>query len=244
VTFSTRSDGFRKAPWNCENIFTVDAQGNVGRADLLATYIHGLGNHPDLHNPQIFRLTYPEDGEFSFGINGVSGYGGAYLKVWLDSDIALEKDLPDERANGVTVHKYDGEYTIKVPKGFHTIKVENIGKDWYVLNYYKIFSVQVPVPVRLQGLQGDRTVLAWVWNTSHAWYDKIVGSKPVTAEGVEVRFWDLRPGPYRITVFDTYAGADILSQTIVISDTLRLRLPPIEKDLAIKLERLPAAPRR
>jgi len=237
VVFSPKSGGFHKAPWNRENIFNVDAQGNVDRPNLLATYIHGLENHPDLHNPQIFRLVYPEDGEFTFAINGVSGYGGAHLKVWLDSDIALEKDLPDEEAKGVTVHKYDGEYTIKAPKGFHTIKVENIGKDWFVLTYYKIFSVKVPVPVRLQGLQGDRTIIAWVWNTSHAWYDKMIGSKPVTAEGAEVRFWDLRPGSYRITIFDTYSGTDILSQTTDISDTLRLRLPPIEKDIAVKLVR-------
>jgi len=71
----------------------------------------------------------------------------------------------------------------------------------------------------------------------------MIGAKPVMAEGAELKFWDLRPGSYRITVFDTYTGADILSKSVEITDGLRLRLPPIEKDLAVKLERLPAASR-
>ena len=243
LVITPKSGSFGRARHNRENTFNVDAQGNVEHSEWLSKYIHGLKNHPDLHNPQIFRLTYPQDGEFSFGIDGVSGYGGAQLRVWLDSDIALEKDLPDGDANGATVHKFDAEYSIKVPKGFHTIKVENIGKDWFVLSYYKIFNVKVPVPVELQGLQGDRTVIAWVWNTSHVWYDNMIGAKPVIAEGAQVKFWDLRPGSYRITVFDTYTGADILSKSVEITDGLRLRLPPIERDLAVKLERLPAASR-
>ncbi len=238
VLLQPKSGGFSPAPHNRENAFTVDAQGNVDRPDRLARYIHGLKNHPDLHNPQIFNITYPEDGEFSFGIEGVSGYGGARLKVWLDSEIALEKDLPDEGANGATVHAYDGEYSIKAPKGPHHIKVENIGTDWYVLTWYKLFSVKTPVAVQLQGLQGDRTTLAWVWNTSHTWHNRIRGEQPVTANGVELDFWELRPGRYRITVFDTWAGEDIYNKTAEIKGEARLRLPPLERDVAVKLQRL------
>jgi hypothetical protein len=244
ATITPKSGSFERASHNRENTFVVDAQGKVDRPDLPARYIHGLKHHLDLHNPQIFKVTYPEDGQFSLNVEGVSGYGGASLKVWLDSTVALEKDFPQEdNSNNATIHKFDGEYTIQVPKGHHTIKVENLGTDWFVLTYYRLFNVKVPVPIQLQGLQGDATVIAWVWNTSSVWYSNMIGSKPVKAEGAQLKLWSLRPGQYRVTLFDTYAGKPISSRRVEVSGDLLLDLPPIERDIAVKVVREAAADR-
>ena len=58
---------------------------------------HGIVNHPDLHNPVMFRLSLPKSARLSVEVGSVSGHGGAKLLVQLDGH-AVHLDRPGRLA--------------------------------------------------------------------------------------------------------------------------------------------------
>ncbi|MCZ7599408.1 MAG: hypothetical protein M5U09_19160 [Gammaproteobacteria bacterium] len=66
-------------PVNQPVTVTIDAAGRIGGVEKLAKAMHGLHNHPTLHNPVTFQMEVPEACEFGVRIDGVSGHGG---RIW------------------------------------------------------------------------------------------------------------------------------------------------------------------
>jgi hypothetical protein len=100
----------------------------------LSGYIHGIVNHPDLHAPVVFLADYPEDGDFGVKIAETSGYGGSRLIIKIDGGEKLRRDFPGKTQTSLT--DYAGYYGVPVPRGKHTITVDNDGADWYHVEAY------------------------------------------------------------------------------------------------------------
>ncbi|MCE5219541.1 cellulase family glycosylhydrolase [bacterium] len=97
-------------------------------------YLHGIGNHPELHNPVTFAVTYPEAGRFGVKVSSTSGYGGSRLLLKVDGEERLRRDFPGETETALL--DYRGYYGVPVGAGPHTITVDNDGKDWIVVEAY------------------------------------------------------------------------------------------------------------
>jgi len=208
----------------------------------IAGILHGMVNHRDLHNPLTFEMNLPHPTKVRINVTAVSGYGGAHLVAELDGKRVLDKDMPDTNPQGkhATLDEYNNEYAVDVPAGEHTVKVENIGADWMLVNYILERAERKSRPdLRLYGLRGKNVSLIWVQNSLHN-YKRIYvlghGAETVPPAILSILSWP--EGKYHVRFWDTYAGKETESLDVTVGkDGLKLELPEVAKDLALKVER-------
>ena len=227
------------SPANQPNTFVLPRSGRVEGLDRLSKVMHGVRNHPQLHNPATFAVDYARAGRFVVHVHGVSGHGGAALKVTLDGQTVLDKQFPDpdgaEKTDTLT--QYNAAYPVDVPAGKHTLVVENTGADWL----YVVYSVPAYVEsweprLRVLALAGEQTTLAWVQHTDHTWSRLADGVKPAPASGTVLRLSGVRAGRYRVETWDTYRGVVAGTHTCqATAGALSVPLPEIGTDVALKI---------
>lgn len=230
-------------PSNKPTTVTVSAEGTVRIQEQVAGLLHGLRNHRDKHNPLTITTALPHATRLRIFVTGVSGHGGAHLVAERDGVRVLDKDMPDpdDTQRTDTLHQYDGEYTVEIPAGRHTIVVKNIGNDWVFVSYILERAVkQTEPPLRLFGLRGKTTSLLYVEHARHTWYQVNIvkrAPEPVPPSTLQIPW---TPGRYRVEYWDTYAGKPLSRISVTVGkDGLRLDLPAIARDVAIKIQRLP-----
>jgi len=209
----------------------------------LSAIQHGVGGHRDLHNPATFEIDLPWPTRCEVEVGEVSGHGGAALKMTLDGQTALAKDFPDPDGSKDTrpLKQFAGVYGLDVPPGRHTLVVENIGADWFMASYRFRNAIEPTGPPLLSwALVGTNTVLVWSRVEDRTW-QRICGLKAVvpSAPASVLLFPGLTPGLWTAELWDTWNGTITETREIIVppSGEARLSLPPIEKDLAIKLRR-------
>lgn len=239
--FANGPVSWQPSPANRPTRVTLTRDGEVRVEEQVAGILHGLVNHPDLHNPLTLEVDLPRACEFTVWVNGVSGYGGAHLVVMLDGETVLERDLPDpdgdERHD--TLRQYDGPYTVTVPAGRHRVKVENVGKDWVFVAYILKGAVRQRKPhLRAFGLQNDRRALVWVQHPGHTWHRVAVLKQEPTPQPPSVlTLRGFREGEYTVEIWDTYQGEVTARQTVrVAGGQLSVALPAIATDVAVRVE--------
>lgn len=244
-----RSAGWQPAPFNRPNTFHVGPDGRVTPKDRLSRVLHGVRNHPDLHNPATFQVDYPRAGKFIVAVTGVSGYGGARLKLYLDGQPKLEKDFPDidDQKKTRTLTQYNGEYAIAVPAGKHTVRVVNDGNDWvyveYALTNYRrrtapavdLFALQCD-PQTANGL----TAIAWMKNERYNWYNYAHGETFRSLDPWRFTLHNVPAGKYRIEWWDTTRGTVTKSRSAVAAGgKLVVAVDSFTRDVACKVFRTP-----
>lgn len=228
-------------PSNKPTTVQVSADGRVSIQEQVAGLLHGLRNHRDKHNPLTIVTQLPHPTRLRIFVTGVSGHGGAHLIVERDGQRVLDKDMPDPDDTRVTdtLMQYNGEYTVEIPAGKHTLVVKNIGNDWMFVSYVLEQAVrQTDLPLRVFGLQGKNTTLLYIEHTQHTWYQvNVVKRPPVPAPPSELHL-PLPAGRYRVQYWDTYEGTIEQTQDVTISrNWLTIKLPVVSKDIALKVER-------
>ncbi len=230
------------APFNKPQTFKLERDGRLlQQAHLLPKVLHGVRNHPDLHNPVTFEFEYTYPGTFTVSVHGVSGWGGAGLRISLDGQAVLEKAFPQVDENDhETIHAYDGKYTIKVPAGRHRITVENIGDDWMYVDYsFEGGFVSIRPNLRLFGRAADDYAFGWIQDRSHTWFNVAEHGEPPIIAPTRVPLKALKAGRYEVTYFDTYKGKVLSRSEVRCADGLLvLELPQVKGDLAFKVQRV------
>lgn len=227
-------------PINQPVTLTVARDGTVSNRDRLSGVLHGLVNHPTWHNPATFELDLDRACDFVVHVTSVSGYGGAHLVVKLDGQTMVDRDMPDTNPPGQheTLAQYNGDYVVTVPPGRHTVRVENVGKDWIFLGYrLKGGIVRKEPPLRVLGLQNDRQAIAWIQHPDHTWFRG--GQEKQTPAEVPptlLSLHGLAVGTYQAEVWDTYQGAVLDTQTTqAVEGVIQVKLPATSTDVAVKV---------
>lgn len=237
-----RHGSWDPAPFNRPHTFRVERTGKVSNEENLARIMHGQRNHADKHNPATFAVDYARAGRFVVRVDGVSGYGGAGLEIWRDGRRVLQKAFadPDGNEKPETITRYAGSYAIDVPAGRHLIRVVNPGTDWMEVSYrLPRYQVAATPPLRVLGLHGRAMALLWVQNLDNTWFRRAAGgSLPIVAPST-LTLPEVAPGAYAIEVWDTYSGR-VTRQTRARAAAagLKIALPAVEKDVAVKVRRL------
>jgi hypothetical protein len=209
----------------------------------LSGLLHGVKNHPSLHNPVTFHLDCPRPTELVVQVSGVSGYGGAHLVARRNEQVVLDKDMPvppgADQAD--TLREYDGAYAVAVPAGPQTVVVENVGIDWMNVGYVLRHGRTAAEPaLRVLALTGADAAMAWVQNPQHEWYRVLVEKQipsPVPASLLELP--GLAEGRYQVTLWDTYRGVVTRRLSLITQKgSLSIPLPELSKDLAVKAIRV------
>lgn len=230
-------------PSNKPTTVQVSADGKVSIHEQVAGLLHGLRNHRDKHNPLTILTELPHPTRLRLFVTGVSGHGGAHLIVERDGERVLDKDMPDPDDTRVTdtLMQYNGEYAVEIPPGKHTLVVKNIGNDWVFVSYILERAVrQTEPPLRIFGLQGNKTTLLYIEHAQHTWYQvNIVKRRPEPAPPCDLHL-RVAPGRYRVQFWDTYGGkgTDTLQVSVGQDGGLKLTLPKIATDIALRIERV------
>jgi hypothetical protein len=228
------------SPQNQPVTIAVSADGVTGNTPLSGIQ-HGLVNHPALHNPVIFKVQAPRSTTFDIIVGGVSGFGGATLRVDLDGEHVMTREFSSPPNETATMTKYAGKYQLLIPKGDHTVKVEDVGADWFMVSY--AFEGLLPrnkPPVEGWAVVGNDAVLAWFRPEGRTWArvcerKETVPSAPPSVVGLA----GLAAGTWLVEYWDTWKGqvVDHNSFSVGIDGKIRVPLPDIATDLAVRMRR-------
>ncbi len=231
------------APFNRPLRVAVDRNGFMKCEVPLSDVLHGVGFHKKLHNPVTFVLDAPRPTTFGVQVKGVSGYGSANLRISLDGKLVLERRFDVPKGNKAPVlTRYNGPYRIKLPRGKHTVVVENTGKDWLSVDTYEIPWLKkvrvVQQPLRALGVVGEGRALVWVQNRLYTW-TTAASNKPPPVPDATLNVLDLAPGTWVVEQWDTRQGKVLSRTTATVGPDgkLSITLPAIEWDIAFRLIR-------
>jgi hypothetical protein len=103
--------------------------------------------------------------------------------------------------------------------GFHRLGVEANTRDLHVL-----------------GLHGRTLSIVWVENANHTWWNAIHGTAAVPVEHASLEAAGFGAGRYRAEFWNTYEGRVEKEEELQARNGfLKIALPPVPKDFAIKL---------
>lgn len=236
IKLGGRQTSWEEHPSNRPQRVTVRRDGTIEGAENLSGALHGKGNHPTWQNPVTFVL---EDGaawSFAVNVKGVSDYGGANLKIFVDGVAAMEKNFidADEKRTG-TMEFYDGQYVMPVLGGAREIRVLNDGIDWLNCSYsFYDYRLRFDPPVRAFGVQDGTLALVYLQNERASFRALSDGATPRVVEQAVLSLAGMRDGFYRVEFWDTVKGLQTVSEARAGDGVLRVSLPAILKDMAVK----------
>lgn len=114
----------------------VTPDGDLRPRDVRMLYLV----HGDLHKPAFgggpaFRLSMTKPGSVTVRVNSVSSR--AVLRVELDGKEVLRHELTHKGGErSAFAGEYRQDFTVQVPAGDHTIRVDNLGDDWLSVDRY------------------------------------------------------------------------------------------------------------
>jgi len=235
----TEESSWEPAPWNKPTTVRITREGDVKSEAPLSRLLHGVRNHPDLHNPVTFEVDVPDDTTFGVSVEGVSGHGGAKLEVRVGGEVVRTEDFADTDDETTTLNNYNRTYRVKLPEGKHRVVVENPGNDWFYVSYEVPWLRAEPI-LRALGVVGDTQALVWIQNRAHTWRHVASGDfeeRPI--ENAQIILEGLSQGEWRVEQWDAYEGCVVDSETHAVGAeaTLELPLPPIARDIAFRLRK-------
>ena len=227
------------SPYNQSRVVRVSPEGISGQIPVSAV-LHGTGNHADCHNPITFACEVDRPTTFDVVVSGVSGYGGAKLKIELDGSNYLSRDftVPDTNKKNETMHQYDGLYTVQIPAGKHTIVVSDNGQDWIMANYrFRELNPQPQPPLISWSTVGNDVAISWIRVEDRTWTKICVQKEKVAPAPPSIFSLNgLASGKWNVILWDTWKGEEIrhFPVDVALDGKLRFELPAIESDLAVK----------
>ena len=230
------------------NEFVLLPDGTIEGERRPQELLQGQG-HQDLKNPPTFIVDYPQDGQFIVHVGTVSNSG--LLRIWIDDDLKLEKDLPCGEGLGkqsawreqwtLWETTYDEDVTVPVPVGRHRIRIENFGKDWVRVASYKFTGCNVLDKPNLLAcaMRTKDLAILWLQNRDSSWYNH-AGTGPVgKVDPSMLTLTGLPNGQYRVEWWETWKGQRERAETVTVrGGRLRLDIPAIETDVALKLKHM------
>lgn len=233
--------GFGDEPFNRPQTVRVDGSGIA--APRLARLQQGVGNHPKAHNPVTFETDLPRPTRLVVHVGDVSGYGGAALRITLDGKTVVDRAFPDPDGDRETasLKGFAGDYPVEIPAGRHQTVVENPGQDWFEAGYRLEGGLETDVPpLRVQGQVGWRMAIVWVRPEDQTWANLAAHREVRMVPASALILSGLAPGRWRVERWDTWKGKITATSVAPVGRDGRLRvaLPVLKQDVALKLVRL------
>ncbi|HLP00047.1 MAG TPA: hypothetical protein VK171_15740, partial [Fimbriimonas sp.] len=238
LTLSAAQPSWEPGISNTPTQLSLSSKGASGNARTPGI-LHGMVSHANLHNPVTFKCDFERPTPLDVLVTGVSGYGGAKLKVEINGSVWLQRDFadPDGNTKTETLSQYNGAYTVMVPAGKHTVTVTNNGTDWLTANFrFRELTPRETPALIGWAVVGDTTALAWLRVEDRSWTKlAVLKENPAPVPACRVRLDGLASGKYRLELWDTWKGEPfrITTAAVGLDGTLEFGIPPVETDVAI-----------
>ncbi|MGE9294437.1 MAG: cellulase family glycosylhydrolase, partial [Puniceicoccales bacterium] len=230
---------FSNAPFNQPQKLEVARDGTTTPSTAsLSRFIHGIKNHPELHNPLTLEGDFPAGARHTIKIRSVSSHGGAKLVVRVDGDERLHKDSPPLPTPGGPMHQYNGVYSINIPEGEHSVTIDNTGADWFEATYtLESFLDPDAIAMDAFGSQGDiGTAFIYLANPSHRWEYINRGLQPASVPATQMTLNGMNADTYQIEYISTNDGScESIQHLSANNGVLTIDVPQFHKDIAFLL---------
>jgi hypothetical protein len=210
------------ADWgqNTTATFTVNTSGiSSGK---LGQYLYGSQWNTQLRNPPTFNVDYPTAGKFTIRTGGQTGQMPR-ISIYLDGNLVLDQAAAVNQV-----------FSIDVPSGQHSIKVDNLGTDWIRIQEY-VFAGLGGSPINAYVLKSSNKekIAAWVHHRAYNWRDA-QNMTPAELKNVSCSINDMTNGNYTISFYDC-TNAELLSSSNVnvINNQLSVELPSFNWDVVL-----------
>ena len=243
--------------------FTLLRDGKVESNGETSVFLFSPSK-PDLYRPPKFIVDFPQDGVMGIQVGTVSS--GAILIVRIDGKEVWRQELPEgaERKDeqGRTFREgsyrekrwveqwrkwdyvYDREFVVPVPKGKHTIELDNQGADWCTITQIRFspYRDRRFAEVDIVGIQTETTALVWVHNQHsnfQAERDEGRGTRDglKAIEGLRFEILGMKDGKYKIVKWDTWKGGIAEEwQVDCQGGRLQVKLQALERDFALWIQ--------
>ncbi|MEM1764372.1 MAG: cellulase family glycosylhydrolase [Thermofilaceae archaeon] len=218
------------------NYFVIKLDGTIeGDTTQIPAFIQGRA-HPALRNNPTFRATFPQGGRVVVRVNSVSR-AGARLAIYLNNELVKQVDLPDrDGKNDAFVREYDMDVAVDVPPGTHEIRIDNLGADWYTIDYVRFEGAALATAkVRVFGLTNGTLALAWVKNVEWSWWNILNNKSVEPARNLVVTMYGLQDGLYKVELFDTRSGLVVRSWMAEAKDgAMEVYVGDVTDDIAVR----------
>ncbi len=205
--------------------FTIDAAGNVNPSmSQLGVYLYGSSFNTQYRNPPVFTVTYTTSGQFQVKTGTTTGEKPS-IAIYLDGILAA--NTPNAVLNQT--------YSINVPAGQHTIKVDNLGADWITISSYEFKGVAA-APCNIYALKSadSKKAVGWIHNRKYNWKDVGTSGIPIALSGVNATLEGVLNGRYEVKFYDctTSSLVSTLSAALATNGKLTFAVPTLNWDLA------------
>ncbi len=238
--------------------FSVLRSGEV-KGDGEASVFLFSPSKPDMYRPPKFIVDFPQDGIMALTVGTVSS--NAVLIVRVDGKEVWKQVLPEgeeeKDEQGRLYRKgsykqrrwdeawkkwdyiYEREFAVLIPKGKHTIELDNRGADWCTIPQIRFspYRDRRHAEVDIVGIQTDTIALIWVHN-QHSNF-KEAWDEAKTIRELKFEVMGLKEGRYRIAIWDTWEGKVVAEwQENCQQGKLPIKLQELKNDLALWIQRL------
>ncbi len=206
---------------------TVNSDGTLTPANFsLATFLYGAQWNTQFRRPPTFHVTMPKAGQFKVRTSGNTGQA-PQISIYLNGALVLQQTA-----------QVNATYSINVPAGKHSIKVDNTGTDWITIASYSISELGKAVDAYVLSNPKKDYAAGWVLNKKYNHQDVVSFGVPSAVSGVVVTFTGMMDGTYLIRYFNPTTGSFMKEQkTGVTGGLLNVPLDPFVWDIAFTAEK-------
>lgn len=194
----------------------------------LGQFLYGSQWNTQYRSPPTFAVTYPEAGIFSVKTSAETGTSPK-IAIWLDGSLLLEQDAVP---NSV--------YSINVPSGNHSIKVDNTGTDWITIAAYTFEGLGSRVDAYVLVSEDKSKAAGWATNTDYNHLNVYENGLPEPTPSSSIRLEGFQDGVYSVRWFNPLTYVPYGSNTAVASNNvLSIPLPVLTWDVAFVVDDTP-----
>ncbi|MEN9570186.1 MAG: hypothetical protein RL172_1417 [Bacteroidota bacterium] len=207
------------------NSFTVGADGSLApAASQLGKFLYGNIYNTQLRNPPTFTVTYATASQFKV-ITGGSNGTSPKINIYLDGVMLLNQNA-----------SINTTYTIAVPAGTHTIKVDNLGTDWILISSYVFTNLGSPLNTYVLKSTDSLQAAGWVHNKNYNWQYVKDSGIPAAVSGATLTLTGVSNGGYTVKWYECTNGTQLSSSTVTAAgNSLQLACPVVAWDAAFTI---------
>lgn len=212
-----------------DTLIQIQENGAVTPAAFkLGQFLYGAVWNTQYRRPPVFIVNMPQAGEFEIKTGNQFGTSPK-LTVWLDGVQALN-----------LTPAINQTYTVNLPQGQHTVRVDNTGTDWMKIASYAVSGIGSVAAAYVLASEDQQTLAGWVMNTNYNHTYVNASGLPDQLGNAVIKTGNLSDGQYYVKWFDCLTGALLDTNPVSVSGgQLQLNVPPFTWDRAFLLDSQP-----
>lgn len=192
----------------------------------LSYFLYGAQWNTAYRSPPNFHVYYEKEGEFSIK-TGPEGATSPKIIITVDEAVKLE-----------TIAEPNKIYTVTIPEGDHTIKVDNNGTDWISIGGYSFEDLGSAIDAYILLAQDKANGAGYILNSNYNHVNALNNALPAAISEAKLMIPDIPKAMYEITWYETLEGNSFRSE-LVNHDredlVLTIPVPDLNWDMAFTI---------